>query len=62
MLMRATVIGAGVAGLACAVELAERGVHVEVVERSAVQQSAILRKVDSVTAVDGVGINLARCR
>jgi glycine oxidase len=31
--MRATVIGAGVAGLACALELAERGVAVEVVER-----------------------------
>jgi glycine oxidase len=30
--VRATVIGAGVAGLACAVELAERGVAVEVVE------------------------------
>ena len=28
--MRATVIGAGVAGLACAVELAERGAEVEV--------------------------------
>lgn len=33
--MRATVIGAGVAGLACAVELAERGVTVEVFERNA---------------------------
>ena len=31
--MKATVIGAGVAGLACAVELAERGVEVEVLER-----------------------------
>jgi glycine oxidase len=31
--MRATVLGAGVAGLACAVELAERGVAVEVLER-----------------------------
>jgi glycine oxidase len=31
--MRATVLGAGVAGLACAVELAERGVTVEVLER-----------------------------
>jgi glycine oxidase len=31
--MRAIVIGAGVAGLACAVELAERGVTVEVLER-----------------------------
>ena len=33
--MRATIIGAGVAGLACAVELAERGTEVEVLERSA---------------------------
>ena len=33
--MKATVIGAGVAGLTCAVELAERGVDVEVLERSA---------------------------
>ena len=33
--MRATIIGAGVAGLACAVELAERGVAVEVLERNA---------------------------
>ena len=33
--MRATVIGAGVAGLACAVELAERGAQVEVLERNA---------------------------
>jgi glycine oxidase len=32
--MRAIVLGAGVAGLACAVELAERGVAVEVLERS----------------------------
>ena len=31
--MRALVLGAGVAGLACAVELAERGVAVEVLER-----------------------------
>jgi len=31
--MRATVLGAGVAGLACAVELAGRGVTVEVLER-----------------------------
>ena len=31
--MKATVIGAGVAGLTCAVELAERGVEVEVLER-----------------------------
>src|SRR6185437_4722314 len=31
--MQVTVIGAGVAGLACAVELAERGADVEVVER-----------------------------
>jgi glycine oxidase len=31
--MKATVIGAGVAGLTCAVELAERGVDVEVLER-----------------------------
>ena len=31
--MHVTVIGAGVAGLACAVELAERGAKVEVVER-----------------------------
>lgn len=31
--MKVTVIGAGVAGLACAVELAERGVAVEVVDR-----------------------------
>jgi glycine oxidase len=30
-----TVIGAGVAGLACALELAERGAHVEVLERGA---------------------------
>lgn len=33
--MRVTVRGAGVAGLACAVELAERGARVEVLERSA---------------------------
>ncbi len=32
--MRATVVGAGVAGLACAVELAERGLTVEVLERT----------------------------
>lgn len=31
--MQVTVIGAGVAGLACAIELAERGVDVEVLER-----------------------------
>jgi len=33
--VRVTVIGAGVAGLACALELAERGVAVEILERSA---------------------------
>ena len=33
--MRVTVRGAGVAGLACAVELAERGASVEVLERCA---------------------------
>jgi glycine oxidase len=33
--MRVTVLGAGVAGLACAVELAERGATVEVLERAA---------------------------
>lgn len=33
--MRVTVLGAGVAGLACAVELAERGASVEVLERAA---------------------------
>jgi glycine oxidase len=33
--MRVSVIGAGVAGLTCALELAERGVAVEVLERSA---------------------------
>lgn len=33
--MRVTVIGAGVAGLACAVELAERGATVELLERAA---------------------------
>lgn len=33
--MHTTVIGAGVAGLACAVELAERGAQVEVLERGA---------------------------
>jgi len=33
--VRVTVIGAGVAGLTCALELAERGVAVEVLERSA---------------------------
>src|SRR5579883_2668482 len=32
--MRAVVLGAGVAGLACAVELAERAVAVEVLERA----------------------------
>lgn len=32
--MKVTVIGAGVVGLACAVELSERGVDVEVLERS----------------------------
>src|SRR3569833_85687 len=31
--MQVSVIGAGVAGLACAVELAERGVDVEVLDR-----------------------------
>ena len=34
-MVRTTVIGAGVAGLACALELAERGARVEVLERSA---------------------------
>ncbi len=33
-MMRVTVVGAGVAGLTCAVELAERGVEVEVLERA----------------------------
>src|SRR5690242_5605314 len=33
--VKVTIIGAGVAGLTCAVELAERGVDVEVLERSA---------------------------
>jgi glycine oxidase len=33
--MRVSIIGAGVAGLACALELAERGVAVEVLERGA---------------------------
>jgi glycine oxidase len=33
--MQVTVVGAGVAGLACALELAERGADVEVLERSA---------------------------
>jgi glycine oxidase len=33
--MRVSIIGAGVAGLSCALELAERGVAVEVLERSA---------------------------
>jgi glycine oxidase len=33
--MRVTVIGAGVAGLTCALEFAERGVAVEILERSA---------------------------
>jgi len=33
--MRVTIIGAGVAGLVCALELAERGVAVEVLERGA---------------------------
>jgi glycine oxidase len=33
--MKVSVVGAGVAGLTCAVELAERGVDVEVLERSA---------------------------
>jgi glycine oxidase len=33
--MRVTVIGAGVAGLACAIELAERGAAVELLERAA---------------------------
>ena len=33
--MRVSIIGAGVAGLTCALELAERGVAVEVLERSA---------------------------
>src|SRR5262245_40250888 len=32
--MKVTLIGAGVAGLTCAVELAERGADVEVIERS----------------------------
>jgi len=38
--MRVTVIGAGVAGLACAVELAERGAAVEVLERAATLKEA----------------------
>jgi len=38
--MRVTVIGAGVAGLACAVELAERGAAVEVLERAAALPAA----------------------
>ncbi len=38
--MRVTVIGAGVAGLACAVELAERGASVEVLERNATLDGA----------------------
>ena len=33
--LRVTVIGAGVAGLVCALELAERGADVEVIERGA---------------------------
>ncbi|MEJ1965177.1 MAG: glycine oxidase ThiO [Gammaproteobacteria bacterium] len=33
--MKVSIVGAGVAGLTCAVELAERGVEVEVLERSA---------------------------
>src|SRR5580700_3426532 len=38
--VQATVIGAGVAGLACAVELAERGVSVQVLERAAALDGA----------------------
>ena len=38
--MRVTVRGAGVAGLACAVELAERGARVELLERSAALAAA----------------------
>jgi glycine oxidase len=37
---RARIIGAGIAGLACAVELAERGVEVEVLERAAALEGA----------------------
>ena len=33
--MRVSVIGAGIAGLTCALELAERGVEVELLERAA---------------------------
>ena len=32
--MRVTVIGAGIAGLSCALELAERGASVELLERA----------------------------
>jgi glycine oxidase len=38
--MRVTVVGAGVAGLACALELAERGAEVEVLERRAGLEAA----------------------
>jgi glycine oxidase len=38
--VRVTVLGAGVAGLACAVELAERGAAVEVLERAAALANA----------------------
>jgi glycine oxidase len=38
--VQATVIGAGVAGLACALELAERGVSVQVLERAAALDGA----------------------
>jgi glycine oxidase len=38
--MRVTVVGAGVAGLACALELAERGAEVEVLERCAGLEAA----------------------
>jgi glycine oxidase len=39
-MVRVTVLGAGVAGLACAVELAERGAAVEVLERAAGLEAA----------------------
>src|SRR5579859_514011 len=52
--MDVTVVGTGVAGLTCAVELAERGVGVEVVGRSAGPAPAARSASAGGAAADGV--------